>query len=477
MNATCQFHPHQPAYWHCPRCRQSHCQQCVIRRPPVSPLSEHYFYLCPLCGDLSEFIGVARIHKPFWRRLPAMLRYPLAPRVLLFMAATALVGWGCSANTWVCGLSLNVLGLFILSYALEALIRTAKGDLSAPAIDGGTFGHNLVQVVQHYLLFLALGCAGILAFVEVSLKAGITYLILAGFMLPAMMMTLGMTRNIRQALNPIRAIRLALRIGGSYLLLVLLLTLCLATPLLLGQLALGRLPLNLHLGVYGLALSYFTIAAYHLMGYVILQYHERIGFEVDYEDILPPAAPSPAARPLTWNQETCKRANLMVAAGKLDEAIAVIQEATAKKRFDDLDLSERYLELLKLAGRGDALDRHAPRHLWLLVKAGRKAAACRLYRELLEKDPEFSPHPAQLYELAGWLGEKETPQAALGTLKRLVRIHPDDPLVPKAYFRIAQILHDRLKDSPRAKQILDRLLNRYPDHEIAPQVKTYLLNL
>lgn len=53
----------------------------------------------------------------------------------------------------------------------------------------------------------------------------------------------------------------------------------------------------------------------------------------------------------------------------------------------------------------------------------------------------------------------------------------DDSLVPKAYFRIAQIFHDRLMNKDQAQKVLGLLLKKFPDHEIVPQAESFLARL
>jgi TolA-binding protein len=50
-------------------------------------------------------------------------------------------------------------------------------------------------------------------------------------------------------------------------------------------------------------------------------------------------------------------------------------------------------------------------------------------------------------------------------------------MIPKSYLRAAQVFNDRLMNPDRARKILSGLLNKYPDHEIAPQVKNYLASI
>jgi hypothetical protein len=50
-------------------------------------------------------------------------------------------------------------------------------------------------------------------------------------------------------------------------------------------------------------------------------------------------------------------------------------------------------------------------------------------------------------------------------------------MVPKAYYRAAQIFHERLKNDGQSKKILNGLIRKFPDHEIAGFAKTYLKGL
>ena len=66
---------------------------------------------------------------------------------------------------------------------------------------------------------------------------------------------------------------------------------------------------------------------------------------------------------------------------------------------------------------------------------------------------------------------------AIGAFSKLTKAYPQDPLVPKSYFRAAQIFNDRLMNPEKAKKILNGLVKKYPDHDIIPFVQRYLLQM
>jgi tetratricopeptide (TPR) repeat protein len=453
----------------------------VIRRSTDSPLSEQYFYHCPHCGDLTEFTGANPEIKPFWQNLPKILRYPLNRTGMLVVLGLPFVGWGCAATQTqghlLLHLVFNLLGLVLLAIAVTALQATAGGDLKFTGFNRFNFKTTVLRSVQHYLLYMMIGLGCILACIKVGAIAGIAFLFAGVMYLPAAVITLTQTESGFQLLIPYRVFTTAKQIGKPYPLLVALLFLLMVFPMGLGLSIQGCLPAKMHLLLFGIAQSYMLLVMYHLIGYAIFQYRYKMEGHGADGIISTPWAHGFPRESLAWHQDLLERVNLIVAADKPDEAIELIQNATAVHKFDDLELSARYYELLESRNRYNAIERHVPRHLWLLIKAGKRKEACSLYREMVAKDPEFSPHPTQLFELASWLAEEEPPLVALGTFQQLVRSHPNDPLVPKAYFRIAQILNNQLMEPSRAKSILKRLLTRYPDHEIIPKVKRYLVSV
>ena len=301
---------------------------------------------------------------------------------------------------------------------------------------------------------------------------GIFLLIFAILFIPSMIILLVTSNSFLNAINPVNFTILAFRIGWGYLLMYFFLILLLLAPAAFGQYIKEYLPSSLHLLLVYFAKNFYTIISYHLMGYVVLQYHQEIGYQVDYEDFKDPAIIEPGSRsPAT---EICNRINPLITEGGLDEAITIIEDMTREDGISDLTLSERYFNLLKMKKRTSELLKHCVTHLHLLAEVNRKAEACEIYRFCLAKDNSFTPTPYTLFKLAGWLNEGGNSKEAINTYNRFTKAYPEDQLIPKAYFRAAQIFYDRFMDTSRARRILTGLIEKYPDHKIAIQAKNYL---
>ena len=362
----------------------------------------------------------------------------------------------------------------LIKYAYEVLKTTARGDLTPPKINAETISNDFQVVFKQIGLYIIMGIVYFWFTAKLGIFFGIMLLIFIVLSIPSMIILLATTDSILRAINPTVFTRLAFRIGWDYLLMYFFLILLLFAPAVLGQYILKYLPSVSHIFLFSFAKSFYTLISYHLMGYVVLQYHAEIGYKVDYEDFKDPNAEQEEEDAVT---EIMARVNPLITEGKLDEAINLIQELTKTEGITDLALSERYYNMLKIKKQTPVLLKHCVTHLDLLAKENKKTEACEIYRSCLAQESTFTPTPFTLFKLAGWCNEYGDSKEAIQTYNRLLQLHPEDHLVPKAYFRAAQIFYDRLMDPPRAKNILSGLIKKYPDHEIIPHAKNYLKHM
>jgi tetratricopeptide (TPR) repeat protein len=158
-----------------------------------------------------------------------------------------------------------------------------------------------------------------------------------------------------------------------------------------------------------------------MMGYVILQYHDRLGYPVELETLLasiypagfPASQPSGDAAGNQQHKDLLNEISMLVQKGNLEEAIFRIEEQVPLEDVDDLELSKRYMGLLKICKKQEKLLAHAPLHLKLLALAGLKSKAIELYMECLRLDKSFTLKPLILYKIAVWLDESNSHREAI----------------------------------------------------------------
>jgi len=473
MKKFCEYHSTKPAYWNCPKCGSYFCPDCIVTRKKGGVLKNEIIHLCPKCNVETSWVGVANIIEPFWSRLPKFFTYPLSLQPLALIIILSIVSLILSKLS-IIGLLLKiVLWGILFKYSFSALKATAHGDLTPPGITSKTISEDFMQVFKQIAIYIIIGFIFAWLIPTAGIIVAVLFLIFALLYVPAIIILLVTTNSLLHAVNPVVFTRLAFRIGRGYFLMYFFLFLLGSAPAILGQYIMKFLPAELFELFFGFAKNYYTIISYHLMGYVILQYHEEVGYQVDYEDFKESVV-KPKEIEEDESTNMLNRVNIMIKDGKLDDAISFIKDTTKTHPITNITLSERYLNLLIMKKQKPAMLKHCITHLDLLAHENIKIKACELYAKCLAMNEEFIPTSFALFKIGGWLNETGKIKEAIRTYNRMIKAFPNDTLVPKAYYRCAQIFHDRMMDPSRAKKILSALIKKYPEHEIIPQVKNYL---
>lgn len=474
MEESCFYHPTKPAHWRCPKCQTAYCPDCITKRQKLVGIKYEDAHWCPKCNVEAEWVGAANLIQPFWIRLPKFFTYPLHLQPFLLILTLSVIGILFSGPSLISTLFRVVLWGVLLKYSFSALRSTGRGSLIPPKISSKTISEDFFQVFKQIGIYIIIFVVFMLIGANAGPIVAIVFLIFALASVPAMLILLVTTNSLLHAVNPLLFTRLAFRIGGGYFLMYFFLLLLGGAPVALGQYLVKFLPPELALFLFGFAKNYYTVISYHLMGYVILQYHWEIGYKIEFEDFKDFDQAEPETQEQNNDLEILNQVNVLVKEGKLDEAIIYIQQRTKDSGIKDLTLSERYLNLLKMKKRGAEMLKHCIAHLNLLSQSNQKTKACQLYARCLAYDKNFLPNAEMLFKIGSWFNESGKTKIAIATFQRLVKAYPEDACVPKAYFRSAQIFNDRLMRPEQAKKILSGLIKKYPDHKIAPQAKAYL---
>ena len=347
----------------------------------------------------------------------------------------------------------GVMWLIVVKYSFESLKATVGGNLTPP-ISGKTISQDFYQVFKQFgiyvAIFIAFGWIG----TKVGFAVGFAFLIVALFFVPSMVILLVTTRRLIHALNPVIFVGLTLRIGWAYFLMNFFLILLASAPTYLTQYFTKFLTPDLQLMLSGFAKSFYTIVSYHLMGYVILQYSEKIGCQLDYEDFQDPSAEDYESEDADPDAIVLSEVAPLLQDGKLDEAISVIKKSIQQQPIWGVELSERYYNLLKMRKRKAELVAHGVNHLDMLAEKNQKNKAVAVFSECHKLDNDFLPPADPLFKVAGWLNETGKTKAAVAVYNLIVKPYPENSLVPKAYSRIAQIFNDRVMNTEKAKKVL-----------------------
>lgn len=465
----CQFHLAVPARWHCGDCVFNLCGRCAPLEPHCS------VPLCPSCRKPLTSLGLGNAIKPFWERIPRFFAYPAKRAPLLITLGLSVLG--ALGMVPILGIgALIAASIMSLRYCYRVLYHTALGHLEPPASTRETEFPGVVW--QQFGVFVGLfGGAGLLAGLTQSAVIGIAAMVFVLLMLPAAVMTLAVEERLFSALNPLRLAALAARIGRSYLLLWLMLLLLVLGEGQLIAMTAPKASLPVALFVYHFISIYFSIAMFHMMGYVVYQYHEELGFGAvqDY------AESEEAMR--TFGQQALApapdRAQILITEGKFAEAAAEL-ESRLQQDLEKLKLHDRYHRVLVLQGAAEekrGAD-HADFYIGKLMAQAQSEKALEVYRAALAAWPSMTIKDAgDTLRLATHARERQAGKQALTLLARYAQRFPGSPLIPEAQLLAAQLMSEVLSRDAMALQLVEHLRRAHPDHALRPQMDALAASL
>ncbi|MCC8363525.1 hypothetical protein LK996_10620 [Lysobacter sp. A6] len=400
--------------------------------------------------------------EPFWQRIPSIILYPVrgAALVMLVMLAVAAIFRGIPLLGLVVSIAMWV-GAY--KFAFEVLRRTADGHMDSPevaiSVDNGVVWRFLgLQLILGLLLGVCL-----LTGSEVVFFGGLALLV---FLQPALTMTLAMTESLGDALSPSNAFSIVARIGWPYLAVVGLLFVIQASAMTAGAWLAAFMPgpvagwLATVLGFWGL------FSAFHLMGYLLYQSHEALGFDPGVAQL---AALRSQYTPASVD-DVVAEAEARVRDGRIDEARSLLR-GEINTRAVGPEVHDLYRRLLQQAGNAEAVNEHARQYLHRLMLDKQERRALGLLRECLDADATFVPleiaHGERLAEQARFGGQA---QLAVDTLHALFNAHPRHPDSARWGLQAAMLLLERFDRGSEAKVLLERTRARTEDEAMLQKI-------
>ena len=266
----CQYHPLAPATHHCSHCDIYNCDKCVNDKHGLGPAAK-----CFHCGKTLQSLGASQTAVPFWRRLNEAFRYPTNSDALLLIIGSAVLASAAVVIPFGFVLLLLISGV-VLKYGFCCLQNTAEGKLEAPKINDAYQG-GLILILQLFFLFTCVSIVISLSYVYLGVVLTMLISTLLITALPAMVITLALSDNIFTALNPSANYRLIQAIGLPYLLLLGFIMIMFSSIGIISEVLSNFPPIITAIGE-GVVSNYYMIVVFHMMGYMIFQYQDKIGF-------------------------------------------------------------------------------------------------------------------------------------------------------------------------------------------------------
>lgn len=400
---------------------------------------------------------------PFWNRLHEITRYPAHMGAMITIVILAVAKLAIFLPFGRILALLVTVGMY--RYAFECLRATANGYMEPPELAQSTDRSLGWKQIWLMLIFIAVSIAGAVAF---GPKVGVALMLFLGICLPGATMTLAMDESLAGALNPAQWIAIITRIGWPYLAVVGLCLIILMSQLYAAAFAAKILPPFVALIVVGIIANYALVMTFHLMGYLIYQYHDAIGFVPESPQLSrPPGKRDP-------DQDLLDEAAAFVRDGKPENATELLR-GHLRGRGGTPAVHTQYRKLLSLAGDRDELLRHGHDYLSILMVQEKDRLALELVRECKKLDPAFGPTEAgQITQLAELAAQGGQAQLALSLLSDFHNRFPKSQDIPRNYLLAAILLHERLNQDEQARDLLTYLKRTYPNDPLMADIDARL---
>jgi hypothetical protein len=405
-------------------------------------------------------MGSAAIHgnhvPPFWSRIPAFFLYSLKPVPLLL----AVVSGGLiylTSSFWVT----LILYAVAVKYSMEALQHTMQGELSPPPLNGRVIvqGYELPLFLFFILLLYILALVSIAGSMSVILAL---LLYLAGLLLfPALIMCLGISESFAFSINPINWISLVSAIGWPYLALYGLHLSLGGAQGTLEYFILDKVGAEIRAPVWMTINTLFMIIGFHMMGYVILQYHRELQ--------TPAPAGADAADSLTTPllDKFIREGN---SAAAVEELRSLIHDHP-----DDPELRKKLHNYAMLNQQFDVVARHAPGYMQMLTRAGKPTDAAQLFSDCVASGTTCYPERPDVYlPVFGILKQRRRFKDAVALSMGFHKRFPGSEHTPPLYFELARLFSEELQRDDQARKLLRFLLEHFQDHDRIADVRQYL---
>src|SRR5690554_1600122 len=396
--------------------------------------------LCPRCSKSMRYLGAATEVVPFWQRIGAFFRYPFHTDPLMVIAICTLVPIVAPAN--IVGLIIwLVLALALFKYTYAVISHTAEGHLKPPPVSVAFTGSGFDIVILQFLVFVLMGglvAAAAMVGGPILMLLALAFVILA---LPASIMVLAMERSVGAAVNPMNLAVLISRIGTPYFLLygyLILLTLASGAA---QDFAVDHFPMWVAQPLAGFLNSTFTLILFHMLGYLLFQYQEELGFASDLQD-------EPSGEDMHQRDRGARfdaDIDMNLKDGNYDRVQSMLIESLKKDRDNPKRIGQLY-QIMTARQATTELYRYHPRLMAWLAQRHDGDGLNQLMQTLQAAEPGFQlDDPELAVQCASALYHRGHFKPALRLLQDFHKRFPDSDQLAPAYLLAAQALANGLQ--------------------------------
>ncbi len=466
---ACKYHYDLPARWSCHSCCINFCTNCVKPHQDEIP---H----CVVCGEQLTVVGAENVVLPFWQRLHYFFMYPInaVPMGIMVLLVAVIAAFG---NTLFGILAVVLSILVFMKYAYVVLEDTSHGYLSPRAFSLEMITRDLELPFKHILNIFLIIALNYMAYnysreIEYEYLFYIT-LFTTLFFLPTSVMVLAVKHSFTSAFNPWLHFHIVKSIGVAYVLLYVFLFMMLSSAAAAIYYINQLIPAEFYLGIDVFISMFFLLSIFNMLGYVLYQYHEKIGFGIDIE-VSSSQLETAGDSGFKLRMPAMVDIEILVQEGEYSQAMKRLEKLIALQP-SDMHARGYYQKLLHLLGNVDEARKHCADFVGRLMDEKKITQAMKVFIACYKQDPDITlARPSQRLAMASAFVNSGKHRLAMHLLNNLHKDHPTYSEIPEAYLMVAQIMSDQFNQDDKAINILHFVLDRYPQNKGIEEVREYL---
>lgn len=425
--------------------------------------------ICPKCNKNLHYQGAAHDIEPFWNRIGAFFSYPFAMDPMILIAVCTFVPIFLGQNLF------GLLGAFLLfciltKYVYSIVERTSEGQMSPPSFSSAFAGEGLGIIFQQIGVFFLMGLM-----VVGAGKAGgpILAVITMAFILlsfPASVITLALEKNIVDAINPLRLLPLMGAIGWPYMVLYGHLMLFFFALSATQDFVFQHFPSVIAQPISGFLFSYFMVIIFHMLGYVLFQYQEKLGYAADLSE--------DEAEPVSMIQNRSLRVDadidINLKEGRYDTVIGILEDAV-NKNPNHIIRTEQLYKVLWASQKIERLSKYAQPILRLFVSSNTPEKSAEVLKAILKHNPGYQlQDPELIFKLSQQLYHQGEYRLILTLAKDMHRRFDTFDKLPDTYLVIAKTLANGMQEWDKAAKYLLFVKQKFAEHPSQPKIPEYI---
>lgn len=422
----CKYHPLDGATYACRACNSRQCDKCVD--------DAHRAAHCFVCGAVLESLGSANTVEPFWRRLKEAFKYPVNANSMSLIVITAIISVLAALMPflWILSLAMYLFAAgSLMKYSFTCLERTAMGEMKAPDVMDAYSG-GIKLLLQLVLMTVVLTVLVGAAYYYLGAALGGLLGFIAVFSYPAILIRFAQTENMLEAMNPFAAIALMAAIGLPYGLLIVFMLIMMTSVGVLHEWIGAVFPAMSYL-LQSIVSNYYTVVMFHLMGYMLFQYQEQLGYSARSDE-------DDEGSQRSEQERLTAKIEVMLKEGDYEQLVKLYYHAFKQYPNEPL-FFDKFFDLLYACKKTALMEDYGLTYLEFLNRRKRFDKLTPTFKQILFVAPDYLPDsPIMRVHLATLLKQQGDSKLAVKLLNGMHKLYPEFSGLPDAYNLLADIL-------------------------------------